>query len=168
MGAVTLLSLVGYLVSPRIRERLGQVPYDVWMKLIGLFSGFSILGALVYQYLYLSPVCPLCWWQRIFIFPIAIVAAVSVATRTQTNHFITGIMGTLGLLFASYHYYGHFQKYVLGNPFLIPCSTSALEPSCSESPIIIFDFITIPFMGMLALSAIVWLSYLAYQKSQQA
>lgn len=166
LGAATLASIIGYFLSPSIRTKLGQASYDTLLSAIGLLSGFSILGALVYQFIYLAPTCSLCWWQRIFIFPIALIVGIALYTRSKTDHLITGALALIGLFFASYHYYGHFQKYVLGNPFLIPCSTSALEPSCSESPIIIFGFVTIPLMGVFALSAMIWLSYLAHQKAK--
>lgn len=166
LALVTTISIFGYFLSPIIRRRLEGIPYSAWMGLICLLSGFSILGTLIYQFTYLTPVCSLCWWQRIFMFPLALIAAIALYTRSRTYHLITGSMAAIGLLFASYHYYGHFQKYVIGNPFLLPCSTSLLEPSCSESPIILFGFMTIPLFGVIAFSAIIWLSYLAHQKAK--
>ncbi|MFZ3031628.1 MAG: disulfide bond formation protein B [Candidatus Moraniibacteriota bacterium] len=166
LAAATFLSVVGFFFSPRLREKLNRITYTTWMTLIGGLSAASVIGTLIYQFTYLTPVCSLCWWQRIFMFPLTLIAAIALYTRSRTDHLITGSMAALGLLFASYHYYGHFQKYVIGNPFLLPCSTSALEPSCSESPIILFGFMTIPLFGVIAFSAIIWLSYLAHRKSQ--
>ena len=166
LAGVTILSILGYFFSEEAKERLKAVPYGAWMGLIGLLAGFSIVGALIYQYEYLTLTCSLCWWQRIFIFPIALVASVALYTRSKTEHLTTALLAVFGLIFALYHYSGHFQKFVLGNSYIIPCSSSALEPSCSESPIVIFGFITIPLMGIIALVAILWLSYLAHQKAK--
>lgn len=166
LATAVIVSIAGYFLSSTIRKRLEGIPYSAWMSLICLLSGFSILGTMTYQFTYLAPVCSLCWWQRIFMFPLALIAAIALYTRSKTDHLITGSMAAIGLLFASYHYYGHFQKYVIGNPFLLPCSTSALEPSCSESPMIIFGFMTIPLFGVIAFIAIIWFSFLAHKKSQ--
>lgn len=167
LGLATALSIFGYYFSPSIREKLSRVSYFTWIKLLGALAGFATLGALTYQFVYVAPVCPLCWWQRIFMFPIVIIAIVSLWVRAKGNHLIVGIMATLGGLFAAYQYYGHYQKYVLGNPFLIPCSTNLLEPSCSESPIVTFSFVTIPLMALVVFVALFWISYLAHQKLRQ-
>lgn len=166
LGAAVFLSIAGFFFSSTLREKLSRITYTVWILLIGGLSTTSVVGTLIYQFIYLTPVCSLCWWQRIFMFPLVLITAAALYSRSKTNHLITSSMAAIGLLFASYHYYGHFQKYVVGNPFLLPCSTSLLEPSCSESPIILFGFMTIPLFGVIAFSAIIWLSYLAHQKAK--
>lgn len=167
LGAATVLSILSYCFSPTTRALIAKVSYTCLLQVIALLATIATLGALTYQYIYLTPVCVLCWWQRIFMFPIEIIIAVSLWTKTKTNHLIVGLMAAIGLPIAAYHYYGHYQKYVAGNPFLLPCSTNPLEPSCSNSPIVTFDFITIPLMAMIVFVAILWLTYLAYKKSQQ-
>jgi len=111
LGAATVLSMLGYFVSPKIREKLIAITDITWLKLIGVFATIATLGALTYQYVYSLPVCPLCWWQRIFMFPLEIIIAVTLYTRAKGNHLITGIMAVIASLFATYHYYGHYQKY---------------------------------------------------------
>ncbi len=167
LGLATFLSIIGYFFVPYIRARLRAVSYTCSLQLIGAIATLATLGALTYQFLYLLPVCPLCWWQRIFMFPVEIIVLVSLWVKSRTNHLITGIMAAIGLPIAAYHYYGHYQKYVMGNPFFLPCSTNPLEPSCSNSPIVTYGFITIPFMALIAFAAILWLSYLAHQKSKE-
>lgn len=166
LGIATVVSVVGYIISPAIRRRVKIISYDTWLKLIGFFATIATLGSLTYQLVYAAPVCSLCWWQRIFMFPIEIVIIVSLWTKAKTNHYITAVMACIGIVFSAKHYYAHFQKYVAGNPFFIPCSVAPGEPSCSNAPIVSFGFITIPFMAFITFLAIIWLSYLAYQKSR--
>lgn len=166
LGAATLLSILGYSFSPVVRTKLAAVTYVTWLRLIACFATIATLGAVTYQYVYLTPVCVLCWWQRIFMFPIEIIIAVTLWTKTRGNHLIVGIMAAIGLPIALYHYYGHYQKYVAGNPFLLPCSTNPLEPSCTQSPIVTFGFITIPLMAVIVFTAILWLTYLAHKKAR--
>jgi disulfide bond formation protein DsbB len=165
LGTAVFFSILSYYFSPTTRLWLSKVSYDTWLKLIAGLAIIATAGALIYQYHYLLPVCHLCWWQRIFMFPIELIIAVSLYTKSKTNHLIVAIMAGIGLPIALYHYYGHYQKYVVGNPFLLPCSTNPLETSCSNSPIVTFGFITIPFMAVIVFLAILWLSYLAFKKS---
>ena len=167
LGAATALSMLGAFYSPVLREKLFAISYTCLLQTIALLATIATLGALTYQYIYLTPVCVLCWWQRIFMFPIEIIIAVTLWTKTRTNHLIVGIMAAIGLPIAAYHYYGHYQKYVAGNPFLLPCSTNPLESACSNSPIVTFGFITIPFMALVVFVAILWLTYLAHRKSKE-
>lgn len=168
LAATTTLSIIGYFFVPKIREKITSIPYTCLLQIIALFATIATLGAVTYQYVYLTPVCVLCWWQRIFMFPIELIIAVTLWTKTRMNHLIIGLMATIGLPVSLYHYYGHYQKYVVGNPFLLPCSANPLEPSCSNSPIVTFGFITIPFMAAVVFVTILWLSYLAHRKSQEA
>ncbi len=167
LGAATILSILGAFYSQSLRTKLSAISYTCLLQAIALLATIATLGALTYQYIYLTPVCVLCWWQRIFIFPIEIIIAVTLWTKTKMNHLIVGLMAAIGLPIAAYHYYGHYQKYVAGNPFLLPCSTNPLESSCSNSPIVTFGFITIPFMALVVFVAILWLTYLAHQKSKE-
>jgi disulfide bond formation protein DsbB len=167
LGTATFLSILSYYFSPTTRLIVSQVSYETWLKLIAGLATLATAGALTYQYHYLLPVCHLCWWQRIFMFPIELIIAVSLYTKSKTNHLIVAIMAGIGLPISLYHYYGHYQKYVAGNPFLLPCSTNPLEASCSNSPIVTFGFITIPFMAAIVFVALLWLSHLAFKKSEQ-
>lgn len=166
LGTATLLSIVSYSFSPLTRAWVATIAYETWLKLIGTFATLATLGALTYQYAYLLPVCPLCWWQRIFMFPIELIILVSLWTKAKANHLIVGIMASIGSLFAMNHYYAHYQKYVMGNPFYIPCSVAPGEASCANAPLVTFDFITIPFMALVVFITLIWLSYLAHRKSQ--
>lgn len=167
LGATTILSILSYFFSPTTRAFVSRVSYTTWLQCIAFFATLATLGAVTYQYVYLTPVCVLCWWQRIFMFPLEIIILITLWTKAKMNHLIVGLMAAIGLPISAYHYYGHYQKYVAGNPFLLPCSTNPLEPSCSNSPIVTFGFITIPFMALVVFSAILWLVYLTHQKSRQ-
>lgn len=167
LGVATVLSILSYCFSPTTRALMAKVSYTCLLQTIALLATIATLGAVTYQYIYLTPVCVLCWWQRIFMFPIEMIIAVTLWTKTKMNHLIIALMAAIGLPISLYHYYGHYQKYVAGNPFLLPCSTNPLEPSCTQSPIVTFGFITIPFMAAIVFIAILWLTYLAHHKSQE-
>lgn len=169
LGATVIITFLGYVYSDIFKIKLLRYTYSTYLKLIALFATVATVTVLVYQFVYNTPVCSLCWTQRIFMFPIEIIVLVALYYKDKINHVTTGVMACIGLLFASYHYYGHFQKFVLksAETFPMPCSSSLLVESCLQSPILTYGFITIPFMAAIVFLAIIWLSYLAHKKTQE-
>ncbi len=86
---LTLISFFGFIFSKRIREKFGKIPYFTYLKIIGAIAILSTTFAMIYQLYFDLDVCILCWWQRIFIFPIDIVILVSIWKRIRGNHIIT-------------------------------------------------------------------------------
>ncbi len=158
-------SLALYVLVPSVRRFILAQRYEHYLAAIGLLSLGSIAGAFVYQLAYLTPVCELCWWQRIFLFPIVIVAGVALWRRAREAHITAAILATFGLFYSCYHYYYHFQGLVLGNVLSLPCSSGGLLPACTESPILTFGFVTIPFMGILVFSSMLILAFFAQKKA---
>jgi len=158
---ITLISILLYLVSPKHRISYSKVGYYTYIKLAGLVAIVSTLGALTYQFGYGTPVCEYCWWQRIFMFPIDIIALVTIWKQITYNEIVIMILAAIGSLFAAFHYYFHFQVAVLDNILSMPCSAVGIIPSCTETPVLIFGFITIPLMALVGFITILWLAFLA-------
>ncbi len=169
IGALVIASsviviVVAFLFSDRHRDKIMQIDYERWLIVIGSIAILATITSLIYQFIYKTPVCELCWWQRIFLYPIEIITLVAVWKKTKEAHITVAILATIGLFFASYHYYYHFQGFVLGNKLTLPCSYGGLLPACTDSPILVFGFITIPFMGILIFVAVLLLAWIAQQK----
>ena len=167
LGSVMLVTMIGYVCSSQIRTRIQDIPYFHIVKLIGFLAIFSTIWVMIYQLHYELAVCELCWWQRIFMFPIDIIVLVSLYYKTKTNHIIIGILSAFGIFFAGYHYYYHFRGWVLGEIVSLPCSVGGLLPACTDNNgILQFGFVTIPFMALIVFMAILWLSYVAHQSKK--
>lgn len=166
LSGASLAAGIAYQVSPQIKTVLASLSYDTYLKCIGILSGFSTLAVLIYQYVYLTPVCELCWWQRICMFPIDAVVLIALYAKDRLAHFYTALLSGVGALFASYHYYHHFQEFVLRERTNLPCSAVGLTPSCAESSVLVFGFVTIPLMALLVFLNILILSYLAHRRMQ--
>ncbi len=159
---LTVITIFGFIFSKNVREILEKIPYFTYLKIIGSIAILSTTFAMIYQLYFELDVCILCWWQRIFIFPIDIVILVSLWKKIRGNHVITWILAFIGLFFASYHYYYHFMWHVMGYAVSMPCEVGWLLPACtSHEWVLIFWFITIPFMSVCVLFAMTWLSFLA-------
>lgn len=129
---------------------------------IAVIAIVSVVGSLIYQLVYETPVCELCWWQRIFLYPVAIIAPVALWYKTRETHVTVAVLSAFGLWYALYHYYYHFQGFVLGNKLTLPCSYGGLMPACTDSPILVFGFATIPFLGIMVFGSFLMLAGLAY------
>lgn len=169
VGSIVLfLGTVGIgilaLISPNIRTQLARIGYERHLAALAIISIVSIVGSLIYQLAYETPVCELCWWQRIFLYPVSIIALVALWYRTREAHVTIGILAFLGFLIASYHYYYHFQRFVLGNELSLPCSYGGLLPACTDSPILIFGFATIPFLGIMVFGTLIVIGLLAHRQ----
>lgn len=156
LGASLLLGL--------FKERLKKVGYFQWISYLLLLSLIAVCASLTYQLVYMTPVCELCWWQRIFLYPVTVIALVGFWKRTTETHITTAILAGLGLFYALYHYYYHFQGFVLGNKLSLPCSYGGLMPACTDSPVLVFGFVTIPFMGIMIFGSLLMIAWLAAKK----
>lgn len=160
------VGLFGLLVSSFTTKSghafLQSVRYEQYIALIAAVSVASIIFSLTYQLVYETPVCELCWWQRIFLYPVSVISIVSLWFRTKETHITTAILAGFGFYIACYHYYYHFQGYVLGKTLSIPCSFGGLLPACTNSPILVFGFATIPFMGIMVFGSFLILAWFAF------
>ncbi len=164
ISSSVIVIVVAVLSRSKYRDKIMQIDYERWLIVIGSIAILATITSLIYQFVYKTPVCELCWWQRIFLYPIEIITLVAVWKKTKEAHITVAILAAIGLFFASYHYYYHFQGFVLGNKLTLPCSYGGLLPACTDSPILVFGFITIPFMGILIFVAVLLLAWIAQQK----
>lgn len=161
------VGLLGLLVSSLTTQKgltfTRSIRYEQYIALIAAVSVASIIFSLVYQLVYETPVCELCWWQRIFLYPVSVISLVALWFRTKETHITTAILAGFGFYIACYHYYYHFQGYVLGKTLSIPCSFGGLLPACTNSPILVFGFATIPFMGIMVFGSFLILAWFAFK-----
>lgn len=124
-----------------------------------LIAGVSTLGALFFGEVMKVPTCALCWYQRIFMFPLALVLPLGLFPFDPKVVRYALPLAAIGGLIAAYH--------VLVVAGVIP---EALQPCtqgvpCKEQVIVWFGFVTIPLLAAAAFAAIVVLLGLARFRS---
>jgi disulfide bond formation protein DsbB len=117
--------------------------------------GFVVsFGALVSSMFYSNIIgfdpCELCWWQRVFIYPQAVLFAVAYYNEKKNKIqdemvFVYSLVLSLcGALIAIFQYYGQ-----MFNPELLAmCETQG--SSCAKIFFVSFGYITIPMMSLTA------------------
>ena len=123
-------------------------------KLALSISLLATLGSL-----YLSEIrgfvpCVLCWYQKIFMYPIPVLLGVFMYKKLSEVFSYILPLSFIGMLIAAYHYYLQINPHPL-----IPCSAIGFSVSCSER-FFNFGYITIPWMSFSAFAFVACLCFL--------
>jgi disulfide bond formation protein DsbB len=118
----------------------------------------SILGSLFYSEVANFQPCLLCWWQRIFLYPQALLLLVALIKKDEAVRKYCLTLSGIGILISIYHTYIQF-----GGNDLIPCSTSGV--SCQHVYFVTYGYITIPTMALTAFALI--LLFLLFKKPER-
>ena len=105
----------------------------------------ATLGSLYFSEIKQLPPCQLCWYQRIFMYPIAILLGVAIMRRDKNVAYYVLPLSVFGALIAAYHYLLRMTSIF----DTIPVSCGAFG-SCSEIQAVYLGFVTIPFLSLSA------------------
>ncbi len=112
------------------------------LAIIFLVSFGGLLGSLVYSEMIGFTPCMLCWYQRIAMYPIAIISAIALIRKKADeiwNYALT--LSILGGIVALFHNY----EQILGVE-VVPCPAGTA--SCLQELVKGFGFIDIPLMSL--------------------
>jgi disulfide bond formation protein DsbB len=111
----------------------------------------SALGSVFFSHIMDFAPCVLCWYQRIFLFPLVIILATGLFPFDKRVIVYSLPLAIIGWFVALYHnllYSGIIPQE------LQPCSKGV---SCTEKYIDLFGFITIPMLSLISFSIIILL-----------
>ncbi len=126
-----------------------------------LIASVSTLGALFFGEVMQLPPCVLCWYQRIFMFPLAVILPLGLFPFDRNVVRYALPLAVIGFLFAVFH-----LLLVAGviPESIKPCTQGV---PCSETVIEWFGFVTIPLLSVLAFLTILALLIAAYFRSSK-
>lgn len=110
----------------------------LWLTFI--FSFGAIVGSLYFSGVLHYPPCTLCWWARIFIYPVAIISLVGITKKDFSVHLYNLFLSGLAVIVTGYHTYITF-----GGNEVVSCGTAG---SCLARYVMEFGFVTIPTMAL--------------------
>lgn len=123
----------------------------IWIFLCWLIALISTLGSLFFSSVMGFEPCVLCWYQRIFMYPLVVIFLVALFPL-DPKVFRYGLpISLLGWSFAVYHYL-LYRGFIPED--LQPCGEGA---SCREVNLEMLGFITIPMLSILSYTAIIGL-----------
>ena len=111
------------------------------------------LGSLFFSEIMDLPPCALCWYQRVFMFPLVVVLLIGLFPFDKNIIKYALPLAIAGWGFAFYHtllYSGFIPENIQ------PCSQGV---SCSETYLDLFGFVTIPMLSLISFSIIIALLF---------
>lgn len=130
------------------------------MQFALLIAFVSSVGSLYFSEVVKFPPCALCWYQRLFMYPIAIIIAVGLWKKDKNLSYFVLPFSVIGLIISVYHnllYYGIISE------SLQPCSVGV---SCTEVQLELFGYVTIPLLSLVAFSTITILVFIHHKISK--
>lgn len=122
-----------------------------------VISLVATLGSLYFSEIVGYPPCDLCWYQRVFMYPLTVI--LGIAVYKKSNEVITYILPLplIGFAIALY-------QYILQNLSSGDSTFCGPDISCTTKYIDLFGFITLPFLSMMSFVIIFVLLLVAKKK----
>lgn len=136
--------------SPSQNTAIWNLIFASW-----LIAMFSTLASLFLSEVMGFVPCVLCWYQRIFLFPLSVILILGLFPLDSNVIRYALPLAVPGLLFTAYHcllFYGFIPEK------LQPCSQGV---PCSGDSMILFGLLPIPLLSLLAFAGITVLLLLA-------
>ena len=139
--SVVMVVLVAMLLAElRPAEALRVVLYEHAQKGMLAVAAVAMASSLYYSEIADFTPCELCWFQRIAMYPLAVLLLVAIATRARLDsRYIVALAG-VGLAISIYHY-----QLQLFPDQAQTCSGQVV--SCTVKFVEEFGFVSIPFMA---------------------
>jgi len=126
-----------------------------------LVATISTLGSLFFSEIMELTPCVLCWYQRIFIFPLAVILLVGLFPFDKKVVRYALPLAIIGLLFTLYHcllFFGFIPE------SLQPCSQGV---SCADDSMVLFGFLPIPLLSLASFLIIITLLLLTQMRTNK-
>lgn len=138
------MNTTGHSISSRADTTIWMLIFVAW-----LVASTSTLGALFLGEVMHLPACVLCWYQRIFMFPLALILPIGLFPYDRKVIRYALALAVPGWLIAVFH-----QLLIAG---VIPESIKPCIQGvpCTDKVIEWFGFVTIPLLSVVAFSTII-------------
>jgi disulfide bond formation protein DsbB len=138
----------------RFRDQAIEMVSPAALWLGSLIATVSMVGSLYYSEVAEFAPCDLCWYQRITMYPLAIILAIAAYRKDAGIRLYTYPLTVVGAVLAAY-------QYALQLAPSLDTGFCGVDTSCSERYIWQFGFISFPFMSLVGFAMIFTLLYIA-------
>lgn len=111
-----------------------------------LVASIATLGSLFFSEVMQFVPCSMCWYQRIFMYPLVVIFLVNLLYPDDKVFKYSFALVLVGLFFAIYH---NLLMFGIIPESVVPCVQGV---PCSTEYINWFGFVTIPFLSLIAYS----------------
>jgi disulfide bond formation protein DsbB len=158
-GAVALV--VARLLATRMpaAARLGRAAVAARSTLTLVVAGGATLGSLYFSEVADYIPCRLCWFQRVEMYPIAVVALVAVLRRDRNARWYMVPLAAIGICISTWHYLLEW------NPTWESDACGLFGPACSVPWFRTFGFVSLALMALLAFAFIIVVNVISFGPS---
>lgn len=140
----------------RNKDRRESLLFIAWAT-----SVIALFGSLYFSEIRQFEPCELCWYQRILMYPFAVILGIATVKKDYRISFYTMILSFIGACFSLYHY--GIQKL----SFLADVAPECGRVPCTGAYINWFGFITIPFLALIAFIIIFICSFYIWKRTKE-
>lgn len=154
---LVLAWLFGFKVPEMIRTHALPLAFTVAL--------FATLGSLTYSEILGYEPCKLCWFQRIFMYPQALILGLALWGKHKGSKALLDtslILSMIGAAVAFYHYLMQLGIVPEGS-----CGAVGYSVSCAQRFVMTFGYITIPMMALSAFLLIIMSLRLRFSPSSE-
>jgi disulfide bond formation protein DsbB len=150
-GAGAVFLLVARLLAPSVplAARLGRAVVARRTAFTLVVAGCATLGSLYFSEFADYVPCRYCWFQRIFMYPIAFVAVVALVRRDRGARWYVLPLAAIGSAISTWHYL------IEWNPQWEGDTCGLFGPACSVPWFRTFGFVSLALMALCAFAAII-------------
>lgn len=116
-----------------------------------IVSILSVASSLFYSNIAGFPPCDLCWFQRIFIYPLVIILLVALIKKDRNVIRYALAVVVPGFFISLYHNYIYYAK----NGLTANCVFGGSQVSCVKRYVFEFGYVTIPLMALTAFALVI-------------
>lgn len=120
-------------------KKVSNMIQEYYTILVFLLSSAAVVGSLTLSEVINLPPCELCWYQRILMYPVALISLVALIANENIRKYVLAF-SIIGGLIAIYHILLQFF------PTVFECSDEVAK--CSAVQFSEFGYITIPVMSL--------------------
>lgn len=129
------------------------------LKLLFFVSTVAVMGSLLLSFYFKLAACELCWYQRIFLFPIPVITLIALMKKDYKAHVYVYWLSVIGLFFASYHSLLQSKLFATNTVFCNPNNVV----DCAIAAFSYFGFVTIP---VISFSVFILLTCIAHESEK--
>jgi disulfide bond formation protein DsbB len=151
-----LVSIIVLAVGARFSDGIGRGRDAVWELLSddGLWFAWAVALVATLGSLYLSEIahfepCKLCWYQRIAMYPLAVILLIAAVRRDRDIWHYVVPMAAIGVVISAYHY--QLERF----PHQSSLAACNLDAPCTLVWIWRFHYISIPMMALSGFGLII-------------
>lgn len=134
--------------------------YENFLKSALVLVVVATGGSLFFSEVMQLPPCVLCWYQRIFMYPLILVFSVGLFRKNKETFVYALALSVTGLIIAVYH---NLLYYHLIPESITPCTSGV---SCTSRQIEWLGFVTIPLMSLVAFLLITAISVVVLKNKE--